>query len=48
MSVCQAVRVSAFALGVISVVLLNLYAVVLVVLRSRVYGVPLYLSLIHI
>ena len=42
MSVCQAVRVSAFALGVISVVLLNLYAVVLVVLRSRVYGVPLY------
>ncbi|MBG0718249.1 DUF1361 domain-containing protein [Microbacterium sp. 2C] len=33
---------SPLALGVLSVVLLNLYAIVLVVLRSRVYGVPLY------
>ena len=33
---------SALLLGVLAVVLLNVYAIVLVVLRSRVYGVALY------
>jgi len=33
---------SALVLGAVAVVLLNLYAAILVVLRSRVYGVPLY------
>ena len=33
---------SALVLGAVAVVLLNLYAAILVVLRSRVYGVALY------